>query len=313
MNKKIATEVAIGIIIILAVIIGGYFYLEYINNFDTYNQSTQSKNGMESKLEQYKQEKNLMQVESFEECITNNGFKSGNLFPGICHYEYKKGQYKVFVQQSVCGNNKCESVNCEERGIDKINCPVSETTENCPIDCNKKVATWKQYKNERYGFMFQYPDYGEFAIENFESNLKISIIPNITLSIYFDKQLLNSDEYPWKFFGKELIQIQKNYTAYNGDLNSKNRSSCQGEGDCGHYHYNILKRKIDDIPAIDYRQNSVGGPDRSIVFEKNGLIFYFYHSIYYPLPFNENEMAKSDNYQEYLDLEKILSAFKFTN
>ncbi len=139
MNKKISTGVAVGIIIIISIIVGGYFLFEYkINNADVNNNLLSQKTKQDPKTKDITGE-NLMQINSFEKCVENNGFKTGASFPGICYYEYEKGQYKVFVEQSVCGNHKCESVNCEERGIDKIDCPVPENIKNVLLTAKKKL------------------------------------------------------------------------------------------------------------------------------------------------------------------------------
>ena len=114
--------------------------------------------------------------------------------------------------------------------------------------------------------------------------------------------------------GEELISLQKNYDGYSEDLSAKNRSQCDGIGDCGQSFFNILKRKVANVPAIDYRQNSVGSADRSVIFERKGMVFQFYHASWYPLPFNVDEMKKhADGFIGYQNFEQILSTFKFVS
>ncbi len=111
---------------------------------------------------------------------------------------------------AIC-KNLCGDGNCDEFVCMSTSCPCPETKESCPQDCftgDISITDWQTYKNEKYGFEFQYPKDWKLKTSNELGEDANEIVPS--------KQQ-NCSENPWQD-GKKLCLDQ----IYFGIVENKN-------------------------------------------------------------------------------------------
>lgn len=115
-------------------------------------------------------------VNSFEDC-EQAGYPVMESYPRQCRTSDGRLFVEIIppVQNSGCGDGMCQDVTCLA-----IGCPPAETSESCPEDCtiaktsglNSSTTDWQTYRNEKYGFEFQYPTtWGHFGEKIIDPNL----------------------------------------------------------------------------------------------------------------------------------------------
>lgn len=187
----------------------------------------------------------------------------------------------------------------------------------------------KTYKNYVYGFEFKIPEAWQPVentkeqlikhlrqynptpnpkLESLQPLLSIGLGDKVNLSIEsvtdFATIIENKDKY------KELTELQKNYANFKEDRGLSNWSS--GEPEHESFDLNILKLKIDSVPALDIRTSGVGGSDREVLFIKGDYIYKFYVAENY---FGYNPQSDKREALSPIkvnpNFEKVLTTYKF--
>lgn len=168
------------------------------------------------------------------------------------------------------------------------------------------------YVNKKYSYTFTYPKTaivnevpnapGSIEFLDKESRLQFHI-QKFSLAKYTELSSPRSAIFQ-KDFVMLLLELTENYDGFLEDRSLENRS---GPPDAGPIRFNILKRKIDGIPALDFRLSSVGSTERIVTFMRNGDIF----EIYYPTPFLGEEYFDVNEVTSYNLSETILNTFEF--
>jgi len=226
MNKKIPIELAVGVIILIALSLGSYFWLQgQKNHVSNYSKENNQKS----------EEINNNTCNSDEDCIVRTTYNCCGIYPkclsknaAIESQEAVNQKCKQLRTASICGfpvvesckceNNQCVANNTQKEKTEMAN-PASvycqenggkleiRTAQNggqsgfCKFEdgseceewafmrgeCKKDVvqseadvSSWKTYKNEKYGFEFQYP-----IIFNLEEDSKYAELWQKELAILF--------------------------------------------------------------------------------------------------------------------------------
>jgi len=190
-NKKIAIELAVGVLVLIVLIVGATFWLEnkkteipVINNLqseiggkDYYDGFRKKCNNSSCCLQSVNNaEQNNSQVFNINEVKCSDGFKSNGL-ECIDGYAWCEKDITVGIANPA-------SVYCEQNGGELITREIEDEgqTNFCQFEdgsmceewafmrgeCQKgksiDISNWKTYKNNKYGFEFKYPQECTLAV-----------------------------------------------------------------------------------------------------------------------------------------------------
>jgi len=212
MNKKIASEIAIGIILLLAIMIGGIFYWQ---NKNSGQQPEQRACTEEAKLcDDGSYVSRTGPNCEFTPCSETKSLQLANPASTYCVENGGKSEIRTNPDGSQIGycklNNGSE---CEEWAYFRK-------------ECGNEAADWQTYKNEKYGFEFKYPNYWSLEEnEVFKSNA------NYKLSVRYISKEQNSLSAPTFCMVNsqdarcQIVKIYENYYAnIDWKLGNKNNS-----------------------------------------------------------------------------------------
>lgn len=178
------------------------------------------------------------------------------------------------------------------------------------------TANWQTYYNERYKFSFEYPLGATIEIEKIIPNEPLPT-PLFLISFLFAEQTgmkISAEVAVYEkgeFFNKVYDQnVKKEYTRFAQDPDAFwgakiGREVAEGDIDVGGpYLFESSKLRISGIPALNYCISGVGGFERDVIFENNGLVFQIRH--YLPCHIMQDVGGNGN-----VNFEHLLSSFKF--
>lgn len=210
MNKKIASEFAIGIILITAIVIGGIFYWQNQKISEVDNKQPEQKAcTMEAKLcDDGTYVSRTGPNCEFTPCPTNNNQQTAtddqqisqmaNPASTYCVENGGKSEIRTAVDGSQAGYCKfSDGSECEEWAYFRGECKKENLNESI-ID----TSNWQTYKNVEYGFEISFPNTwksakGNFGFEAHISNADynfLSFHPDGTSSYIIDNIMISAND-----------------------------------------------------------------------------------------------------------------------
>ena len=155
LNKKIASEIAIGIILIIAIVIGGIFYWQN-KNIQQIQEPIQKACTMEARLcaDGSSVGRTGLNCE-FAPCPENKTAQMANPASVYCEQNGGKSEIRTVEDGSQTGYCKfSDGSECEEWAYFRK-------------ECRNETANWRTYTNEKYKFNFKYPSYLNVTVNDF--------------------------------------------------------------------------------------------------------------------------------------------------